>query len=308
MRFFFSLLLLHCLLAYPQAVYAKADGKVTRVLVDIAPIHHLVTPLLKDIAEPELLITGTQSPHLFQLKPSQAKAIEDADIIIMVGGDMSPDINRAIKRLNKKHQRIALLSLKVNNYLPYREHDAHENDHHGHHQHNGTDPHIWLDPELMQSVMRALTGELKLRFPNHADQLDRNLETVIASLDEVTTEVNAILAPLKGSKHPIYASYHDAYQYFEKRFALPASPMLLARPEDIAGAKATIHALERVKEDRPHCILSESSTPLVTRAEETSGAKIIALDPEYGLLDHPAATYRQLLTDIAIAISRCAAD
>ncbi len=296
-------------MAYPQALYARAASDKPQILVDIAPIHHLLTALFEGIATPKRLITGEQSAHFFQLNPSQAQWVQQADVIITVGGALSPEINRVITRLNKTPQHIALLSLEIEGFLSYRAHHGHRHAHdHGTHDGGGgIDPHIWLDPVLMQHVIRALTQELSTRLPAHAAALKENEAWVIAQLQAVSKQVETTLAPLAAVEAPVYATYHDAYQYFERRFNLPPSPSLLDTPENIAGTQRTIAALEALRRQSPACLFSEIEVPLVTRAQQQTAAKLVAIDPEYGLLDNPAEDYNELLQQLAESVRQCAA-
>ena len=68
--------------------YALAE--VPKVVTDIAPVHSLVSMVMGDLGEPSLLVDGASDPHAFQLKPSQAAALQDARLIVWIGPDMTP--------------------------------------------------------------------------------------------------------------------------------------------------------------------------------------------------------------------------
>ena len=162
---------------------ANADLK---VVASIKPIHSLASYLMDGIGKPDLIVDGYSSPHGFALKPSHAKMLQEADIIFYVGEDLENFLEKPLKSIAKKAEKIELMEIKGLNKLKFRErnifdghddhghdedghkeddHDDHkheedghkEDDHddHGHdedghegHAHGEYDPHIWLDPEL----------------------------------------------------------------------------------------------------------------------------------------------------------------
>ena len=71
-----------------SASVAAAD--VPKVVADIAPVHSLVSKVMNGVGRPKLIIPAINSPHEYQLKPSNAKDIEDANIIFWIGEDLTP--------------------------------------------------------------------------------------------------------------------------------------------------------------------------------------------------------------------------
>lgn len=288
-RLFSALLFLHCLIAVPQALYAQSPP---RVITDIAPLQWLLSSLLEGITTPHMLIDGTQSPHLFQLKPSQARQVQQADVIIVIGGDLSPELANSIKRLNPSVSPIVLLDLPVDGLLPYEE-SAHA------HAHTGTDPHIWLDPLVMERMMAQVSDILTRRYPDYAEKLAYNRSQLSQSLRELDEKIQAGFAA-DGLK-PSYATYHNAYRYFERRYGLPDSHALVTAPEDVRGTRTMIETLGRINEAGPNCLLTEQEDPLTGRIK----TRTIYFDPAYGSAQYRATGYESLLLSLAEAISQC---
>ncbi|MFT5895228.1 MAG: zinc transport system substrate-binding protein, partial [bacterium] len=69
------------------------------VLVDIAPTHSLVSMVMGDIGEPELLISSTSNPHDFALRPSDASRLTNADLIFYTSSTLTPWLNKALQSL-----------------------------------------------------------------------------------------------------------------------------------------------------------------------------------------------------------------
>ena len=62
---------------------------VPRVVTDFGPVQSLVMQGMGDLGQPEQLLPAGGDPHDFQLKPSQAAALGQADLIIWAGPEPS---------------------------------------------------------------------------------------------------------------------------------------------------------------------------------------------------------------------------
>ena len=108
-----------------------------RVVVSIKPVHALVAGVMKGVGEPWLLLKGAASPHTFALKPSDAKAIEDARLIFWVGEALAPPLARPFRVIPKGAKVVALADVKVPGLkrLEFRKGglwEAHDHDHDDH--------------------------------------------------------------------------------------------------------------------------------------------------------------------------------
>ena len=87
---------------------ANAD---TKVVASIKPIHSLASYLMDGIGKPGLIVDGYASPHGFALKPSHAKMLQEADIIFWVGEDLENFLEKPLKSVAKKAEKIELLEI-----------------------------------------------------------------------------------------------------------------------------------------------------------------------------------------------------
>ena len=76
------------------ALPAFADAP--RVVTDIAPVHSLVSQVMAGVGTPDLLLDGSADPHSVQLKPSQARAVSQADLVVWVGEELEPWLARVL--------------------------------------------------------------------------------------------------------------------------------------------------------------------------------------------------------------------
>ena len=69
---------------------SSAIADVPNVSVDIAPLHSLVASVMHGVGVPNLIIPPGSSPHDHQLRPSEAKAMQDANIVFWMGEELTP--------------------------------------------------------------------------------------------------------------------------------------------------------------------------------------------------------------------------
>ena len=122
------------LLAGAAAAPAVSDDKL-QVVASIKPVHSLVSAVMADVGEPHLIIRGHSSPHTFTMRPSDAAALEDADIVFMVGDTMETALVEPVDAL-AGHARVVRLADTPGLVLrPVREGGAFEDHDHSSHGH-----------------------------------------------------------------------------------------------------------------------------------------------------------------------------
>ncbi len=125
-----------------------AIADVPSVAVDIAPIHSLVARVMDGVGSPDLVIPPGASPHEYNLRPSEAEALQNADVVFWMGEDLTPWLEEAVENLTTDAAITTLLEIDETSLLDFREgasfeaHD-HGDDEHGHHNEHehGHDEH-----------------------------------------------------------------------------------------------------------------------------------------------------------------------
>lgn len=135
-----------------------ALAETPRVAADIAAVHSLVAKVMEGAGTPALIMPPDASPHHYSLRPSEAAALEGADVVIAVGTGLSPSFDRAAETLSAGARIVTLLDTEGTTLLPAREgvafgdaghgehddghgHDEHGHDDHGHGDHGHDDAH-----------------------------------------------------------------------------------------------------------------------------------------------------------------------
>ncbi|WP_024325874.1 zinc ABC transporter substrate-binding protein [Thioalkalivibrio sp. AKL19] len=143
-------LLLALTLLLALATPAQADDS-PRIVTSILPIHSLVAALAGDTHEVELLVPASASPHGYAMRPSEARRLQQADLIIWVGPDLEGFLERSLRGIS---ERATVISLMHDLDLPLLEgrsggvwegHDAHGDHGHDDHGDHGHDRHAHDD-------------------------------------------------------------------------------------------------------------------------------------------------------------------
>ena len=315
---------------------AKAD---INVVTTIKPLHSLISNVMKGVGEPSLIIEGTSNPHNFVLKPSHAKLLEDADIIFWIGGDLEAFMEKPLSSLAKDAEKISFIELGTIEKLKFREdnifehddhedhdghkedehdeHDDHEDhedhdDHDGHkedehddhdeHNHGEFDAHLWLDPVNAKKMVIEISHELSELDPANKNTYMANADKTIEDLDRLIKEVNRSL-----SKDISYVVFHDAYQYFEKRFGVTSAGALTLNPDVLPGAKQIIDIQNLIKEKNIKCIFSEPqyNPKIIETLANDTNILTGTMDPLGANLDSGATMYIKLIMNIANSIKNC---
>lgn len=294
------------------ALPALADD--LHVVASIKPIHSLVASVMQGVGEPALIVKGAASPHTYTMKPSDAAALAQANVVFWTGQDMEKFMEKPLASLSGKATAVALLETPAIITLKPREggtFEPHEHegeahaaaDHHDHDEEE-TDPHFWLDPENGRAAVKVIAATLSAADPVHAAAYSENAARTDADLAALETKIAAELAPYKDKP---FIVFHDAYQYFEKRFGLSATGSVTVSPEVQPGAARIAEIEKKIRTLGAVCIFSEPQFEPKLMETIAAGTKTFRgeLDPEGASLTEGPALYPQLLQALADNLKEC---
>jgi zinc transport system substrate-binding protein len=284
-----------------------------RVIATIKPIHSLVAAVMGDLGAPDLLVKGAASPHTYSLKPSDASALERADLVFRVGLGFEVFLDDSLETLAGDadvvalgaNPRIKLLPLREGGRFEAHEHeDEHEEGHEHNHAHEGMDLHVWLDPIYATFMLSHIADALSAADPEHRDVYFANATAEADRITATMAEIDAMLAPLRGHR---FIVFHDATHYFEERFGLEAAGSITVSPDVLPGAQRIAELRQAVTEAGAVCAFAEPNFEpgLVATLTDGTPAKAGTLDPEGALLADGPELYRALLIGLATSFATC---
>ena len=318
------------------AIAAAASGATAApdVVVSIKPIHSLVAAIMRGVGEPQLIVEGAASPHTYNLRPSNARKLETADVVFWVGPGLEAFLEKPLEALATKATVVELEDAKGLEKLPFREggpfeahdhgdegHDGHnghaeeEGAHdHGHdhaeghedHDHGAYDTHLWLDPTNAKAMAQTIETALIAADAGNAATYQSNTKKLIDDLDALDTELAETVKPVKDKP---FIVFHDAYQYFEHRYGVKTAGSITVSPETLPGADRVKQMQEKVRQLGATCVFAEPQfePKLISVITEGTAAKSATLDPEAATLEPGPDLYFKLMRGIAGSLKDCLA-
>jgi zinc transport system substrate-binding protein len=325
-------------LAASLAAAPAVQAEVPKVVASIKPIHALAATVMGDLGTPQLIVKGTASPHTYSLKPSDAEALEAADLVFWTGHGLELFLSDALAALATEAMIVELSEAPGLELLPVREggafaahaheeehgdeaehagahedeHAEHEDAHAEHDSHEGhdaeehdeADMHFWLDPVNAKLMLDAIADALAEIDPANAGVYAANADVGKAELEALRADIAATLAPV-GDRS--FIVFHDAYQYFERRFGLNVAGSITVTPDTMPGARRIGELRQRITEAGVACVFAEPQfePTIIAAIIEGSGAEAGILDPEAAGLEPGPGLYRELLQGLADNFAGC---
>jgi len=297
---------------------ANADVK---VVTSIKPMHSLVSYIMDGVGKPDVIVDGYNSPHGFSLKPSHAKMLENADLVIWIGEDLEAFLEKPLETIAKKAKNIELMDLKGIKKLEFREknifegHEDHK-EHAGHkehddhkekdgykgHAHGEHDPHVWLDPINAKIFIKEITKQLIKLDSANSSIYKSNSKKALAEIDKLIKDIKSNL-----KKDLRFVVFHDAYQYFENRFDIQVLGALTVNTDVMPGAEQLSEIREVIEHEKVNCLFSEPqfNPAIIKSIAKDTNVKTGILDPLGSELDKGKNLYFNLLKNMSSSFKGC---
>ncbi|MBN8293088.1 zinc ABC transporter substrate-binding protein [Rhodobacter sp. NTK016B] len=323
-------------------ISTPAFAEVPRVLADTPVTQSLVAQVMGELGQPEMLLDRGGDPHHMQFRPSQARALSGADLVVWIGGGLTPWLDEPLETLASG----AVLTLSEVEGLHLREfgedaadhdhdhdhehdhdahdHDDHDHDEHGHedhdheshdhddhdhdghdHVHSGLDPHLWLDPGNAVIWLETIAETLGGLDPENAMVYEANAQAAIDTTLSLQAELALELAPASGRG---LVMFHDAYGYFAETFDLNIVATITGGDATAPGAARLSALRAELQEEGVVCLFPEANHAddfarvVIEGTEMRLGAP---LDPAGVTLQPGPMLYRDLLRNMTQTVADC---
>jgi zinc transport system substrate-binding protein len=284
-----------------------------RVAADIPPVHALVAQVMNGVGAPDLIVAPGTSPHGYALRPSEARTLQDADLVVWVGPGLTPWLGAALPRIAADAEIVTLETDPATRRLPLRAQadfaTGGATDHaHAHAASDGevADPHMWLDPANGRAWLGVIAQTLSRIDPDNADRYGANAAAAQADLMALEKDLASRLA---ANPPAPFVVFHDGFQYFESAFGLSAAgAIVLADGSDPSPARiAEIRAVVRDRGVRCAFAEPQLNTALIDTVIDGTDARVAEVDP-LGATHPPGPDlYETILRDLVQSLLACAA-
>lgn len=296
-----------------------ARAKVPAVVTDIAVVQSLAQAVLGDLGQVAVLVPPGASAHSYQMRPSDAVALQRADLVFWVGEALSPWLGRVVAGAGLKGKTVELLDAPGTFLRAFGAEGEHEHDHDATapvdttvpaetgHNHEGLDPHAWLDPANARVWLGIIATELGAADPANAATLSANAAAADRAIAALDAELAEILAQLAGRP---FVVFHDAYGYFADHYGLSVAGALNLGDASAPGAAHLTELRADLTAGGVVCAFPEAghdASQLATMLEGTAVRAGAPLDPTGSLLTSGPGLYAALMHDLASRLADCLA-
>lgn len=228
----------------------------------------IVGDLVKQIGGDRVRVTTIVGPnadaHGYQPKPGDAKAVADAQLIIVNG----LGFDAWMQRLQKSSGSKAPLIIASAAIKPLKETD----DGHGHGE---NDPHAWHDPANLKLYARTIRDALVKADPAGREAYDKRLAAYDSALTQLDTDNRAAIATIAPDRRKIVTS-HDAFAYLGRAYDIQFLSPQGVSTENQPSAKDIARIIRFIRETKAPAVFVEtiSDPRQMERIAQESGAKI----------------------------------
>lgn len=264
--------------ATPEASPTSADSNKLKVVATSSVLCDVTKRIAQDTIDLTCLIPAGTDSHVYEPKPSDRKAIEQANLIVYNGYGFETDLIKLIQSTKNSAPKVAIGEIAVPKPLKGEEHEhehgAGEKDReHGaakkaeeKHEHGEFDPHVWHDAKNGVRMIEAVRDNLNKVSPNNTATYTSNAEKMTRELAQLDSWIKAQISTIPAKQRKLITT-HDAMGYYAAAYGIP-----------IKGALQGISTEEKPTAGRVKELVGEikqASVPTIF-AEATINPKLIA--------------------------------
>jgi zinc transport system substrate-binding protein len=240
----------------------------------VAGSHAEVTNLTKPGAE----------PHDLELTPRQVASVGDADLVVYEKSFQAA-VDEAVQQSGNDHVLDTSTVVPLEDHGPLGEED-HSAEASSDPDHDADlDPHVWLDPQHMATITRAVADRLEGVDPQHAADYRRNAHRLTAQLDDLDTDYRTGLQQCRRTQ---FVTSHAAFGYLAERYGLTQISISGLSPETEPSPARIADVQRQVERDHVTTIFYETlvSPAVATSIAHDLGLRTDVLDPIEGITQH----------------------
>ena len=287
------------------------------VVTSLKPLGFIASAIADGVTETQVLLPDGASEHDYSLRPSDAKRLQNADLVVWIGPEMEAFMNKSTQSIPEAKKvtiaqldGVKLLLMKGaddddDDHAAEGEHDhAHAEKGDAHHHHGDYNMHLWLSPEIARLSAVAIHDKLVELMPQSRARLDANLKDFEANLATTDKQVANELAPVKGKG---YFVFHDAYGYYEKHYGLTPLGHFTVNPEIQPGAQRLHQIRTQLVEQKATCVFAEPQfrPAVVESVARGTTVRMGTLDPLGTNIQLSKESYPAFLTQLATQYASC---
>ncbi|MVF14314.1 hypothetical protein FT643_19430 [Ketobacter sp. MCCC 1A13808] len=279
--------LIFCLMALSWGVTTPVNaaaenpstGAELQLLASVRPIALMVQELTQNtpVRVTTLLPEGA-TPHDYALKPSDLKAIQQADLLVWLGPQGEPYLDKVAQRAQISLNWESVPGLKTLSLRDAMHDEDHQPDQQERFGHNSAyDLHFWFNTENALLLAQAIREKIVAIRPELAPSIAQNLEKLNQSLQQQNQQTRSILS----AQGQPFLLAHDAYQYLEAELGIHSVGAVVLNPDVKPGAKHLMELKQAIGMQKVGCVITgpEVSPALLDKIDSNPPMIRVGIDP-----------------------------
>ena len=255
----------------------NALAKPLNVSTDIPFVGSLVQAVAGEQDNVRSLMNGQVSPHSFALRPRDMQLLQTADLVVLIGEELSPNVTRTIKGVALSVPTLTMLELpELQEHIIRMDNPSNFAGKHAGDAHN-LDPHIWVDPVLLGIMATAIGEQLAQLDRDRAELFRSNAVQVSTRLQKFHEEQQTRWSNQtpKG-----FVTMHEIFRYFQHRYNLSSAGSLFEDDHTNPSAKHLKELQDLIRTENVECVITDpnSSQRWVNTLTQGQSVKVISLN------------------------------
>ncbi len=197
----------------PTNLAASNNGK-PKVVATSTVLCDVTQEIAQDTVDLKCLIPAGSDPHVYEPKPDDRKAIEQAKLVLYAGYNFEPGLIKLIQATKNQAPKVAVDEVAVPNPQKFEEDGKTEND-----------PHVWHNAQNGVRIVETVRDNLKKLVPSNEAQYTSNAEKMISELKQVDSWIKAQISTIPTNQRQLVTT-HDALGYYSKAYGIPVEGAL----------------------------------------------------------------------------------
>lgn len=265
------LLMFLMLCCFQVAAIAAEQIAKLKIATTVSPITNMVQNVGGANVEVKGVVPDGMDSHTFEPLPSDAKLLQNADLIIVNGLDLELPTLQLAEKVKKAHVPILQLGNQAINQAEWH-YDFSFPRELGH-----PNPHLWLNIELVMRYVQLIRDQLVVADPANKASYASNADIYLSKLNQLDQAIFKCVASIP-EKNRKLVTYHDSFAYFAPRYGMTVIAAI--QPHDFSepGPQEVINIIKQIRSENVPAIFGSDVFPSRVMAQIAREAKVKFID------------------------------
>lgn len=236
MKYIFSVFFSVCLVA--------TQAQNLKIVTSASMFKDMAENLAPDNFDIEAIVPIGGDPHKYNARPSDARMVQQADLILVNGLTFEGWIKEVIENSGTKAKTVTITEgITPISSLQYD---------------NSSDPHAWMDAAHGLVYIENIKNTFLELAPDMADEINKNYEAYAQKLRSLDDKIKSEIQKIPENQRVLITS-HDAFQYYGQRYGLQLEAIMGISTEAEAQTSDIIRVSKVIKENNIPAVFIEST-------------------------------------------------